>query len=53
MTDFSGFKGARRKAFHGLCLAVVQSTARAGQIRIAASSPGLKPAALDITTTAR
>ena len=37
-----GFKSNRRKAFNGLCLAIVQSTARAGQIRVTASSPSLK-----------
>jgi beta-galactosidase len=36
------FKSKRRKAFNGLCLAIVQSTARAGQIRVTASSPSLK-----------
>ena len=44
------YKGDTRRAFHGLCLAVVQSTSRAGQIRIAASSPGLQPASLTIVT---
>src|ERR1019366_2551803 len=33
------------KAFSGLCLAVVQSSARAGNIQIAASSPALEPGA--------
>ncbi|MGB9147704.1 MAG: glycoside hydrolase family 2 TIM barrel-domain containing protein [Acidobacteriaceae bacterium] len=44
------YKGDTRRAFHGLCLAVVQSTSRSGQIRIAASSPGLRPASLTIST---
>ena len=46
MTDMSSFKGKVRKAFHGMCLAIVQSTARAGQIRVTATSPGLKPASV-------
>jgi len=50
MTDFSSFKGARRKAFHGLCLAMLQSTGRAGRIRLTASSPNLTPAALTVVT---
>jgi beta-galactosidase len=52
MADFADFKGTRRKVFHGFCLAIVQSNARPGQIRIATSSPGLKTAALTITTRA-
>lgn len=42
------FQSNRRKAFHGLALAVVQSTAKAGQIRISASAPGLQGAAVSI-----
>jgi beta-galactosidase len=38
------------KAFSGLCLAVVQSSARAGNIQIAASSPALEPGAVTIVT---
>ncbi len=38
------------KAFNGLCLAVVQSAAKSGSIRIAASSPSLQSAMLTITT---
>jgi beta-galactosidase len=37
-------------AFSGLCLAVVQSTAKPGSIRIAASSPLLQAATLTVTT---
>jgi len=48
MADFADFKGKRRKAFHGLCLAMVQSTAREGQIRIDASSPGLQPGSVTV-----
>jgi beta-galactosidase len=35
------YKANHRKAFDGLCLAIVQSTQKAGQITIGASSPGL------------
>jgi beta-galactosidase len=45
------FKAARRKAFHGMCLAIVQSTAKKGQIRVAASAAGLKGAEAVISTT--
>ncbi|HEX4006805.1 MAG TPA: glycoside hydrolase family 2 TIM barrel-domain containing protein [Acidobacteriaceae bacterium] len=46
----ASYKASTRRAFHGLCLAVVQSTANAGQIRIDASSPGLRSASLVVTT---
>jgi beta-galactosidase len=45
-------KGNRRKAFNGLCLAIVQSTAKAGRIQITASSPGLKSGSVAIATRA-
>jgi beta-galactosidase len=45
--DMTGqFKGKTCKAFHGLCLAMVQATSAAGEIRLQAASPGLKPAAI-------
>lgn len=46
------FKGSRRKVFNGLCLAILQSTAKPGQIRLTATSPGLKPGSVTITTKA-
>jgi beta-galactosidase len=52
MSNQEGYKGKQKKAFHGLCLAIVQSSPRAGQIRVMASSPGLKPATLTVTTKA-
>jgi hypothetical protein len=33
-----------------LCLAIVQSTGKPGQIRVTASSPGLKSGSVIITT---
>jgi beta-galactosidase len=44
------FKTNRRLAFNGLCMAIVQSTASAGSIRITAMSPGLTSASLTINT---
>lgn len=49
-TSHASYKAAQRRAFHGLCLAVVQSTARSGEIRIVASSPKLQPATLLLTS---
>jgi beta-galactosidase len=44
------FKTNRRRAFNGLCMAIVQSTASAGSIRITAISPGLTSASLTVNT---
>jgi beta-galactosidase len=44
------FKGNRRKAFYGLCLAIVQSTAKAGRIQVTASAPGLQSGSAAIDT---
>ncbi len=41
-------KATRRRAFNGLCLVLVQTTAQAGPIRLSATSPGLAPAAVTI-----
>ena len=46
------FKGKRIKAFNGLCLAIVQSTAKPGRIQLTATSPGLKSSSVAITTKA-
>ena len=46
------YQSVRRKAFNGLCLAIVQSTGKPGQIRVTASSPGLKSSSVTLTTKA-
>jgi beta-galactosidase len=45
-------QGTSRKAFNGLCMAVVQSTKTAGNITVEASSPGLTPATLTLRSKA-
>jgi beta-galactosidase len=45
-------RGKTRKAFNGLCLAMLQSTATAGQVKVTATSPGLEPATVTINTGA-
>ena len=45
-----GYKGTHRQAFNGMCLAIVQATARAGAVRITASSPNLRSASLLLNT---
>ena len=41
-------KGAVRRAFNGLCVAIVQSAKQSGEIDVQASSPGLEPASVTI-----
>ncbi|MGA2266871.1 MAG: beta-galactosidase GalA [Bryobacteraceae bacterium] len=45
-------KGSSRRAFSGLCMALVQSMKTAGNITVEASSPGLTPASLTISAKA-
>jgi len=44
------FKANYRKAFHGLCLAIVQSTEKTGTIKLTASSAGLISSSIIINT---
>jgi beta-galactosidase len=41
-TSLESFKASHHKAFNGLCMAIVKSKAKAGNITLKASSPGLK-----------
>jgi beta-galactosidase len=52
LASHEDFQGSRGKAFNGLCLAIVQSTAKAGRIQLTATSPGLKSDTVAITTKA-
>ena len=45
------FKANARKAFNGMCLAVIQSNKSKGTISLTASGDGLKPAALNLQAT--
>ncbi|HEV2324216.1 MAG TPA: beta-galactosidase GalA [Terracidiphilus sp.] len=51
-TDQESDKGSSRKAFSGLCMAIVQSTKKDGNITVEATSPGLSPARVTIEATA-
>ncbi len=42
------YKGTQRKAFHGLCLAIVQAHREAGPVRVRASAAGLKETAFEL-----
>ena len=44
------FRSNNRKAFNGLCLAIVRSTGKVGRIQVTATSPTLKAASVTITT---
>lgn len=48
--DHDSFQAHYRKAFNGLCLAIVQSTMNPGKITLVAESKGLKNAKLEIIT---
>jgi len=52
LASHEDFKGSRGKAFNGLCLAIVQSTAKPGRIQLTATSPGIKSSSVAITTKA-
>jgi beta-galactosidase len=43
-------KASSRSAFHGYCMVIVQSTAKAGAVRLTAQSAGLKSASVTIRT---
>jgi beta-galactosidase len=43
-------KANKRRAFNGLCMVIVQSQKQPGEIRLEASSPGLEPATVALTS---
>jgi beta-galactosidase len=45
-------KGSQRKAFSGLCMAIVQAAKEAGAIAVEATSPGLAPARVTVQANA-
>jgi len=45
------YKSNKRNTFNGLCLAIIQSTARAGNISVTASSPGLRTGTVTIVAS--
>jgi beta-galactosidase len=47
-TSMESFKASGRKAFNGMCLAVIQSNGKPGSIKLQAQSAGLTPASIDI-----
>ena len=51
-TSHESDKGASRRAFCGLCMAIVQSTKTAGNITLEATSPGLAPVSVTVASRA-
>jgi beta-galactosidase len=49
-TSHESFKANFRKAFNGMCLVVIQSSEKAGEITFKASSDGLESASIEIET---
>jgi beta-galactosidase len=49
-TDLSSFKAKEKKAFNGLCLAVIQSNRKKGPITLKAKAGGLQTAVVSIQT---
>lgn len=47
-TSLEPDKASARRAFNGLCAAIVQSEKRAGRIRVTATSPGLQSASVSL-----
>jgi len=50
-SNLESFKTNHHKAFHGLCLAIIQSGSKAGKINVTATSAGLQPASIALSTT--
>jgi len=44
------FQGDERHAFNGMCLAILQTTRKAGAIRVTARSPGLREATAELAS---
>ena len=49
-TDLTSFKSNDRRAFNGLCLAVLQANNKIGQLQLIASANGLAPATIIVNT---
>jgi beta-galactosidase len=49
-TSHESEKGTSRRAFCGLCMAIVQSTKTAGSFTLEATSPGLAPASVTVVS---
>ncbi|MBN1359978.1 MAG: DUF4982 domain-containing protein [Sedimentisphaerales bacterium] len=50
--DHDSFQAPQRRAFNGLCLAIVQSNREPGEIRLSARSEGLEGASIEVAVRA-
>ncbi|MGD8868860.1 MAG: glycoside hydrolase family 2 TIM barrel-domain containing protein [Gemmatimonadales bacterium] len=48
-TDHSSYQAGERRAFHGLLLAMIQSTDETGVVRVTVHAEGLEPASIGLT----
>jgi beta-galactosidase len=51
-TSHEDYKTSQRLAFHGLCLAIIQSTRQTGHIRVTARADGLEEASIELDAQA-
>jgi beta-galactosidase len=51
-SDHDPDRASERNAFHGHCIAIIQAGSKPASLRLSASSPGLKAAAMSFRTTA-
>jgi beta-galactosidase len=49
-TSHEAFQSKSRKAFHGLALVIIKSHLKSGEIMVTATSPGLQPATLKLSS---
>ena len=52
-SDHDPDQAKERHAFHGLCMVLVRAGEQPGAVQVTATAPGLKPASLQLNTTAR
>jgi beta-galactosidase len=50
--DHSSYQASERRAFHGLLLAMIQSTDKTGKVRVTARAEGLAPASVEVVVVA-
>jgi len=46
--DYDSYQASQRKAYNGMCLAIIQSLRKEGNIKLVAKSQGLKEAIISI-----
>ena len=49
--DATSFRQPHRRLFHGVCVAVLRPSGKAGEITLRAEAPGLEPASVAVKAT--